>query len=252
VFIKERLIVTRERSSGKGSTYGPGPYFISKLAAELPVTALFPCLFGGIMYPLAGTPSLPPSFSALSFPLTVLSVRLLRKMNQPDNQVNEMNLSRLTKAINYILNPTGLQMTPQKFLKFLGILIVESYAAAGFGMFVGTLVPSVDAGLAVAPAVMVLFIVLGGTLLPPLLPLLPSLPSSLLPPDVFRCLMTRSSFPPSLPPSLPPSGYYVNEKSVPLALRWIQDVRMKGGRERGRERGREGGSGSLYYFSFCP
>lgn len=54
VFIKERLIVTRERSSGKGSSYGPGPYFLSKLCAELPVTALFPVLFGSIMYPLAG------------------------------------------------------------------------------------------------------------------------------------------------------------------------------------------------------
>lgn len=53
-------------------------------------------------------------------------------------------------------------MTTRKFLTFLGVLIIESYAAAGFGMFVGTLVPSVDAGLAVAPAVMVLFIVLGG------------------------------------------------------------------------------------------
>ena len=123
------MIVTRERSNGKGSTYGPGPYFLSKLAAELPVTALFPCLFGAIMYPLA-----------------------------------------------------GLQMKSDKFLKFLGILIVETFAAAGFGMFVGTLVPSVDAGLAVAPALMVLFIIMG--------------------------------------------GYYVNQKSVPLALQWIQEVRI--------------------------
>jgi hypothetical protein len=61
-----------------------------------------------------------------------------------------------------IVTLAGLQMTTRKFLTFLGVLIIESYAAAGFGMFVGTLVPSVDAGLAVAPAVMVLFIVLGG------------------------------------------------------------------------------------------
>ena len=92
-------------------------------------------------------------------------------------------------------------MTAPKFLKFLGILIVESYAAAGFGMFVGTLVPSVDAGLAVAPAIMVLFIVLGGTLLLPSLP--PFLPLSCLLP-VFIHLLTRlSSLPPSLPPSFP-------------------------------------------------
>lgn len=40
------------------------------------------------------------------------------------------------------------------------MLIVESYAAAGLGMSVGCIVPSVDAGLAVAPAVMVLFIIM--------------------------------------------------------------------------------------------
>ena len=129
VFIQERLIVTRERSNGKASSYGTGPYFLSKLAAELPVTALFPCLFGIVMYPLA-----------------------------------------------------GLQYNTGKFLKFLGILIVESYAAAGFGMAVGTMVPSVDAGLAVAPALMVIFIITG--------------------------------------------GLYVNEKSVPKPLRWIQDVSL--------------------------
>lgn len=32
----------------------PGPYFLSKLAAELPVTAIFPILFGAIMYPMTG------------------------------------------------------------------------------------------------------------------------------------------------------------------------------------------------------
>jgi hypothetical protein len=53
VFVKERFIVSRERSSGSGS-YGAGAYFLSKLAAELPFTAIFPILFGCIMYPLAG------------------------------------------------------------------------------------------------------------------------------------------------------------------------------------------------------
>lgn len=38
-------------------------------------------------------------------------------------------------AIMYPL--TGLQMNTARFLKFLGILIVESYAAAGFGMVRG-------------------------------------------------------------------------------------------------------------------
>ena len=51
---------------------------------------------------------------------------------------------------------------------------------------------------------------------------------------------------PSLPPSLP-QGYYVNEKSVPVALRWIQDVRKEGGREGGRE----GGGGMDCFFSLA-
>lgn len=54
------------------------------------------------------------------------------------------------------------QGTAPKFFSFLLTLIVESYSAAGLGMAVGCLVPSVDAGLAVAPAVMLLFLVLGG------------------------------------------------------------------------------------------
>jgi len=99
--------VNKERASGV--SYGAAPYFLSKLAAELPVMSFFPCLFGAIMYPL-----------------------------------------------------TGLNREPIRFLKFLSILIVESYASAGLGMAVGSLVPSVDAGLAVAPAVMVIFITFGG------------------------------------------------------------------------------------------
>jgi hypothetical protein len=87
VFIKERLIVSRERSGGKGVSYSAGAYFLSKLAAELPFTALFPCLFGALVYPLA-----------------------------------------------------GLQASPARFLRFLGTLILESYAAAGLGMVVGCIV----------------------------------------------------------------------------------------------------------------
>ena len=51
VFPKERAIVSRERAKG---AYAAAPYFLSKLAAESPVGALFPLLFAAIVYPAAG------------------------------------------------------------------------------------------------------------------------------------------------------------------------------------------------------
>mmetsp|Transcript_26198 Transcript_26198/g.33864 ORF Transcript_26198/g.33864 Transcript_26198/m.33864 type:complete len:717 (-) Transcript_26198:247-2397(-) len=48
-FPRERTIVGRERSK---SAYSIGAYFISKLLAELPVAALFPNIFGFILYKL--------------------------------------------------------------------------------------------------------------------------------------------------------------------------------------------------------
>ncbi|KAK9792241.1 hypothetical protein WJX73_003742 [Symbiochloris irregularis] len=51
VFSVERSIVARERSKG---SYGVTPYFLAKLAAESPIGALFPLLFGSIVYPAAG------------------------------------------------------------------------------------------------------------------------------------------------------------------------------------------------------
>ncbi|CAG9467340.1 unnamed protein product [Pedinophyceae sp. YPF-701] len=51
VFPRERVIVTRERSK---RAYAVAPYFLSKVAAELPVGALFPLAFGAVVYPLCG------------------------------------------------------------------------------------------------------------------------------------------------------------------------------------------------------
>ncbi|CAN0405353.1 unnamed protein product [Discosporangium mesarthrocarpum] len=34
--------------------YSVAPYFLSKLIAELPVSALFPNIFGGILYRMTG------------------------------------------------------------------------------------------------------------------------------------------------------------------------------------------------------
>lgn len=51
IFPRERIVVDRERSKG---AYAVGPYFLGKLLAELPVGALFPLLFGTVVYPMAG------------------------------------------------------------------------------------------------------------------------------------------------------------------------------------------------------
>lgn len=57
IFPKERVIVQRERAKG---AYALLPYFLSKLAAELPSSAAFPLLFGAVVYPCCGLhPSLP-------------------------------------------------------------------------------------------------------------------------------------------------------------------------------------------------
>ena len=51
VFPKERVIVSRERAKG---SYDAAPYFLAKLTAESPIGALFPLLFGAIVYPATG------------------------------------------------------------------------------------------------------------------------------------------------------------------------------------------------------
>ncbi|GJP49320.1 hypothetical protein CLOM_g8545 [Closterium sp. NIES-68] len=59
VFPKERQIVERERAKG---AYAVGPYFLSKLVAELPVTAFFPALFSMVCYPMTGLHRTVPRF----------------------------------------------------------------------------------------------------------------------------------------------------------------------------------------------
>lgn len=106
VFPPERTIVTRERAKG---SYGVLPYFLAKIMAEVPIGALFPAVFGLIVYPMCG------------------------------------------------LNPN-----PCRFGKFMAILILESFAAAGVGLTVGGLAPNTNVAVTLGPAVMLLFIVFGG------------------------------------------------------------------------------------------
>ncbi len=51
VFPKEAVLVNRERAKGAYSVF---PYFLSKLCAEMPLSAFFPLVFTGIVYPMAG------------------------------------------------------------------------------------------------------------------------------------------------------------------------------------------------------
>ena len=105
-FVQEKLIVNRER---RGGSYSVFPYFFSKLVAEAPLSAFFPCFAGTIMYLLC-----------------------------------------------------GLNKTPGRLFNFLSILTIESFASSSLGMLVGSFASSVDSAIAIAPAVMVVFIVFGG------------------------------------------------------------------------------------------
>jgi hypothetical protein len=50
-FVTEKLIIQRER---KSNSYSVSSYFVSKLLAELPLAAVFPCMTGTIIYFLCG------------------------------------------------------------------------------------------------------------------------------------------------------------------------------------------------------
>ena len=67
VFPKERTIVTRERAR---AAYPVLPYLLAKLAAELPIGAIFPALFGAVVYPSTG---LNPKFSRFARFLGILT-----------------------------------------------------------------------------------------------------------------------------------------------------------------------------------
>ena len=69
-FVTEKLIVQRERRSG---AYSVAPYFLSKLLAEAPIAAVFPCIAGAIMYKLCGLNPAPGRLARFLLILTVES-----------------------------------------------------------------------------------------------------------------------------------------------------------------------------------
>lgn len=70
VFPRERLVVDRERARGG---YGAGAYLLAKLAAEAPVSALFPALFATVVYPATGLHPSPVRFARFLGILTLES-----------------------------------------------------------------------------------------------------------------------------------------------------------------------------------
>lgn len=106
VFPRESVLVNRERVRG---SYNVTQYFVSKLLAEMPVSAFFPLIFSCTVYPM---------------------VRLSGGMG--------------------------------RILRFLGIITLESFTAASYGLVIGALVPSTEAALAIGPSSFVLQIVFGG------------------------------------------------------------------------------------------
>eukprot|EP00752_Nemacystus_decipiens_P009766 g8722.t1 len=105
-FPKEATIVKAERSL---NMYSVLPYFLSKMIAELPLTALFPSISGVVMYKM-----------------------------------------------------TDLHPKRDRLAKFLGILTLEAFTAAAFGMLVGCIAKDGDAALAIGPPLMTIFILFSG------------------------------------------------------------------------------------------
>eukprot|EP00879_Flechtneria_rotunda_P017959 GHRR01018823.1.p1 GENE.GHRR01018823.1~~GHRR01018823.1.p1 ORF type:complete len:592 (+),score=216.60 GHRR01018823.1:138-1913(+) len=70
VFPKERTIVSRERTR---KAYNVLPYLTAKLLAELPVSCVFPLVFGGMVYPFTGLNPKPNRFAKFLGILTLES-----------------------------------------------------------------------------------------------------------------------------------------------------------------------------------
>jgi ABC-type multidrug transport system permease subunit len=56
----------------------------------------------------------------------------------------------------------GLRASEGRFRRYLGMLTLESFASAAFGLCVGAIAPTTQAAVAIGPALMVIFIVFGG------------------------------------------------------------------------------------------
>ena len=67
----------------------------------------------------------------------------------------------LARSLRY--PSTGLRPGPRRFLTFLSVLSLESAAATATGLTVSAVSPSTDVALVLGPAIMVVFIIFGGS-----------------------------------------------------------------------------------------
>ena len=70
-FTRERAVVSRERVA---RSYEVGPYFVAKLLAEVPMSALFPFIFSSVVYPCSGLHGRPLRFVKFAVVSTLESV----------------------------------------------------------------------------------------------------------------------------------------------------------------------------------
>lgn len=73
------------------------------------------------------------------------------------------SLSRLpTSLCIFLALYYALLTLSHRFVKFLGILTLESFTSAALGLSVGAAAPTADAAVAIGPAVMLVWIIFGG------------------------------------------------------------------------------------------
>ncbi|CAM9226513.1 unnamed protein product [Chrysoparadoxa australica] len=106
-FAVERPVISLERLD---LGYSMLAYFLSKLAAELPIELIFPAVFGPIVYKMSG------------------------------------------------LNNTS----KKKLLIFEGFLVLLTQSASALGLMVGCLSPSMEVANLLGPAIVIVFLLLGG------------------------------------------------------------------------------------------
>jgi hypothetical protein len=70
-FVTEKVVVQRERKKG---SYGVLPYFLSKIAAEVPLSSLYPTMSALIMYKLCGLNDAPGRIGTFTFILVLESM----------------------------------------------------------------------------------------------------------------------------------------------------------------------------------
>ena len=163
-FPKEKTIVQADRAK---QLYGVGPYFLSKVVAEAPLSALLSAMGGVLLYPLVGLQWVAAARTAdCGHTRTAGHCRTLQ-----DTAGHGHCRARTLQALGSWVPPSteasrwpshGGRRKPDKFFAFLLTLVLEGFASGGLGLFLGAVAPSTDAALAMFPPLLVLMIIFNG------------------------------------------------------------------------------------------